>query len=156
MIIHTPAPSVYELSQTTAFETAAGRVRVSAFGEEIAKKARPEARKMPQRIAASPASTAQTAPDKLLFRLYVTRGERASKRALVNLRTICREHLSNYEIEVVDVREHPRRAKRDGVTATPVLIKRSPTPTWRMAGDLNEDALILSAMQRKGTARRLT
>jgi circadian clock protein KaiB len=90
-----------------------------------------------------------------LFCLYITRGERASARALANLRTICRDHFdSHYEIEVVDVRKHPRRAQRDGVTATPTLFKRSPEPVWEIVGDLNEDALILAAMKRKPTARR--
>ena len=92
--------------------------------------------------------------DKLLFCLYITRGERASVRALANLRTICREHFNHYEIEVVDARKHPQSAERDGVLTTPALIKRSPAPAWTIVGDLSEDALILTAMKRKRTARR--
>jgi circadian clock protein KaiB len=92
---------------------------------------------------------------RLEFCLYVTRGERASARALANLKTICRDHFdSQYKIEVVDAQKHPLRAQRDGVTATPTLFKRSPEPVWKIVGDLDEDALILAAMKRKPTARR--
>lgn len=93
--------------------------------------------------------------NRLVFCLYITRGEKASARALVNLRTICRDHFDNhYKIEVVDARKHPRRAQRDGVTTTPTLFKRSPEPLWTIVGDLHEDALILAAMKRKPAARR--
>ena len=92
---------------------------------------------------------------KILFRLYITKGERTSARALANLRTICREHLARgYEIEIVDAQKSPQRAEKDGVTATPTLIKRSPAPAWTIVGDLSEDALILDAMKRKRRARR--
>jgi circadian clock protein KaiB len=92
---------------------------------------------------------------RLLFRLYVTPRNGASVRALANLKKICREHLDhNYEIEVVDTQKHPQRAKRDGVTATPTLIKRSPAPIWTIVGDLSEEAVILAAMKRNRTARR--
>lgn len=93
--------------------------------------------------------------NRLVFHLFVTCGESASARALANLKKICREHFDhNYEIEVVDTRNHPRRAKRDGVTATPTLIKRSPAPVWTIVGDLSEEAVILTAMKRNRTARR--
>jgi circadian clock protein KaiB len=94
--------------------------------------------------------------EKLSFRLYITRGERASERALANLKTICRDHfIRGYEIEVVDARKHPLRAEKDGVSKTPTLIKCSPAPAWTIVGDLSEDALILAAMKRKRTARRV-
>jgi circadian clock protein KaiB len=92
---------------------------------------------------------------RLVFRLYVTRRNDASARALANLKNICREHLDhNYEIEVIDMLKQPRRAKRDGVTATPTLIKRSPAPVWTIVGDLSEDAVILAAMKGNQPARR--
>ncbi|HEX7588386.1 MAG TPA: circadian clock KaiB family protein [Anaerolineae bacterium] len=93
--------------------------------------------------------------EKLAFRLYITRGEKASERALANLKTICRDHfVQGYEIEIVDTLKHPLRAEKDGVSQTPTLIKLSPGPAWTIVGDLSEDALILDAMKRKRTARR--
>jgi circadian clock protein KaiB len=95
--------------------------------------------------------------NRLVFRLYVAGGERASARALANLRAICREHFdANYEIEVVDALKNPRRAKRNGIIAIPTLVKRSPAPAWVIVGDLSEDALILDAMKTKRRARRTT
>jgi len=94
---------------------------------------------------------------KLVFRLYVAEGESASSRALSNLQAICREHFdTTYEIEVVDALKDPRRARRDGITTIPTLVKRSPAPVWAIVGDLSEDALILDAMNRKRRARRAT
>lgn len=92
---------------------------------------------------------------KLEFRLYVTSGNSRSAAALANLTSICQQHFAgNYTIEIVDALKHPRCAQRDGVTATPTLVKRFPTPTWMIAGDLCEDALILAEMWRKPAGRR--
>jgi circadian clock protein KaiB len=95
--------------------------------------------------------------NRLVFRLYVAEGESASSRALSNLRAICREHFDGHcEIEVVDALKNPQRAKRNGITTIPTLVKRSPAPVWAIVGDLSEDALILDAMNRKRRARRAT
>lgn len=92
---------------------------------------------------------------KIAFRLYISPGDTSSSRALANLKTICREHFGgNYEIEIVDTLKDPQRAKRDGITGTPTLIKRSPAPVWTIAGDLSEEALILAEMKRKRAGRR--
>ena len=92
---------------------------------------------------------------KLAFRLYITAGNSRSAAALANLTSICQQHFAgNYTIEVVDAVKHPRRAQSDGVTATPTLVKRFPAPSWMIAGDLCEDALILAEMWRKPAGRR--
>jgi circadian clock protein KaiB len=103
------------------------------------------------------AKNQSTKNGKIAFRLYITPGDSSSSLALANLKAICREHFGGKcEIEVIDALKHPRRAERDGVTATPALIKRCPEPGWTIVGDLCEEALILAEMKRKRAGRRTT
>lgn len=73
------------------------------------------------------------------FTLYVTGRTRRSERASTNLRELCRTRLpeGSYDIEVVDVLEHPSRAETDRVIATPTVIRTSPPPRRRVIGDLS-------------------
>lgn len=73
------------------------------------------------------------------FTLYVTGRTRRSERASVNLRALCDSRLSNgdFEIEIVDVLEHPARAETDRVIATPTVIRTAPLPRRRVIGDLS-------------------
>lgn len=50
---------------------------------------------------------------KYALRLYVTGRSALSLRAVENLKTLCREVLDEYEIEVIDVLEHPQFAEEE-------------------------------------------
>lgn len=91
---------------------------------------------------------------KILFRLYVARGEPSSQRALFNLISICEHHIDNCEIEVVDLTMDFPRAEIDGIAEAPTLVKVSPPPAWSVVGDLSEEASILAMMQGPPTPRR--
>ncbi len=90
--------------------------------------------------------------ERLVFRLYITRGAPSSARALENLEDVCRDYFpENHEIEIVDTVQDPLRAKQDGIVITPALVKLSPAPQWTIVGDLSEDARVLASMrERKG------
>jgi circadian clock protein KaiB len=85
-------------------------------------------------------------PHKPVFRLYITAGADSSRRALANVKYICREYLNDYQLEIVDTLRDPLRARQDGIIVTPTLVKLSPEPSWTMVGDLSEDAKILASM----------
>jgi circadian clock protein KaiB len=54
-----------------------------------------------------------------------------------------RDDRSPVEIEIVDVQRDPARAARDGIMATPTLLKVAPAPGFRILGNLkNHDALL--------------
>lgn len=74
-----------------------------------------------------------------VFALYVTGRTRRSERASVNLRKLCAERLApgNFEIEIIDVLDHPLRAEQDRVIATPTVIRLHPLPRRRVIGDLS-------------------
>ena len=78
------------------------------------------------------------------LRLYVTGRSSQSQRAIENLRKICDLELRGaYEVEVVDVLEHPSLAENDKILATPTLVKRLPEPVRKIIGDLSDREKVL-------------
>lgn len=81
---------------------------------------------------------------KFKLRLYVTGRTSQSQRALENLKSICETELNGvYEVEVIDVLEHPNLAERDKILATPTLVKRLPEPVRKIIGDLSDRERVL-------------
>jgi circadian clock protein KaiB len=80
------------------------------------------------------------------LRLYVTPRTPISQRAISNLDALCREDLPvRFEVEVIDVAEHPALAERDKILATPTLVKLAPEPIRKIIGDLsNREKVLLS------------
>jgi circadian clock protein KaiB len=79
-----------------------------------------------------------------LLKLYVTGRTPRSEKAIANLRRICEEELhGQYEMQVVDVLEHPQLAEDEKILATPTLIKRLPPPLRRVIGDLSDKDKVL-------------
>jgi circadian clock protein KaiB len=65
-------------------------------------------------------------------------------RAIENLREICDLELQGlYEIEVIDVLEHPTLAENEKILATPTLVKRLPEPVRKIIGDLSNRERVL-------------
>lgn len=76
---------------------------------------------------------------KHVLRLYITGKTARSERAIENLKRICHEDLCDqYEMEIVDVLEHPQLAEDEKILATPTLVKRLPPPLRRLIGDLSD------------------
>jgi circadian clock protein KaiB len=68
--------------------------------------------------------------------------------AIENLRRICEKDLSGrYELEVIDVLEHPELAEKDRILATPTLIKQLPPPLRRVIGDLSDADKVLLGLE---------
>ncbi|HEV7204237.1 MAG TPA: circadian clock KaiB family protein [Jatrophihabitans sp.] len=86
--------------------------------------------------------------DRWLLRLYVAGQTPKSLAAFANLKSICEKHLaSRYEIEVVDLREHPERARSDDILAIPTLVRRLPEPITKIIGDLSDTEKVLIGLQ---------
>ena len=84
------------------------------------------------------------------LRLYVAGNAPNSLRAITNARAICEDHGgSPYELEIVNVLDHPARAVADGIIVTPTLLKLSPAPIQRMVGDLSDRAQVLLTLGSK-------
>jgi len=75
----------------------------------------------------------------LKLRLYIAGHAANSLHALANLRAICAAHFPEaYDLEVVDMLQHPHRALADGIIVTPTLLKLRPLPAQRIVGGLGD------------------
>ncbi|MDO9271207.1 MAG: circadian clock KaiB family protein [Methylobacter sp.] len=74
-----------------------------------------------------------------LMTLFVTGDSPRSERALHNLIELCDKAMpGNYSLNIIDVLEQPNLAEEEKIFATPTLIKRTPSPTRRIIGDLSD------------------
>lgn len=86
----------------------------------------------------------KSAKKKYLLRLYVTGINSISKRAIVNLKRICDQHLKGrYDLEVIDIYQYPSLAKGEQIIATPTLVKILPQPIRKIIGDLSDKKKVL-------------
>ena len=82
------------------------------------------------------------------LRLYVAGESTASMTAFANLKSLCETHLKDrYEIEIVDLLEHPRLARGDEIIAIPTLVRQLPHPIRKIIGDLSDTDRVLVGLQ---------
>ncbi len=88
------------------------------------------------------------------LRLYITGRTPQSQRAIDNLRNICESELSGtFEVEVIDVLEHPSLAENEKILATPTLVKRLPEPVRKIIGDLSDREKVLLGLDLESLQR---
>lgn len=81
---------------------------------------------------------------KYRLRLYVTGRTARSEVAIRNLQRICDTELQgDFNIEVVDVLEHPQLAEDEKILATPTLVRQLPEPVRKIIGDLSDREKVL-------------
>lgn len=89
------------------------------------------------------------------LRLYVAGQSPKSLRAFSNLTSLCEEHLAGrYEIEVVDLVEHPSLARSDDILAIPTLVRRLPAPLRKIIGDLSNAERVLVGLRLRSESPR--
>lgn len=67
--------------------------------------------------------------------------------AYSNLKRICEEHLpGGYQLQVIDIIQHPERALEAQVVAIPMLERKSPEPSRRIIGDLADTNRVLVSL----------
>lgn len=86
------------------------------------------------------------------LRLYVAGQTPKSIRAFANLQALCEEHLQGrYQIEVIDLLEHPQLARGDQIVAIPTLVRRLPQPVRKIIGDLADTVRVLVGLDVRET-----
>src|SRR5947209_19958405 len=89
-----------------------------------------------------------SSPEVWNLRLYVAGQSPRSVEAFSNLKKICETHLSGrYNIEVVDLVQHPQLAAGDQIIAIPTLVRKLPEPLRRIVGDLRDTEKALVGLQ---------
>jgi circadian clock protein KaiB len=85
-----------------------------------------------------------------ILKLYVTGATQRAETAIANLRRICEQELGGqYQLEIIDVLEHPQLAEDDKILATPTLIKQLPPPLRKVIGDLSDKEKVLLGLELK-------
>jgi circadian clock protein KaiB len=85
--------------------------------------------------------------EKYVLRLYIAGGTPRSTRAVANIREICEHNLhGRYDLEVIDIYQHPALAQGEQIIAAPTLVKQLPHPLRRFIGDLSDTERILVGM----------
>lgn len=83
----------------------------------------------------------------LRLRLYVAGHAPNSLRAIGNSKAICEEYFhGRYELEIIDMIMHPRRAVSDGIIVTPTLLRLAPLPVIRVIGNLSDTDRVLMVL----------
>jgi len=82
------------------------------------------------------------------LRLYVAGQTPRSVAAFANLKRLCEEHLAGrYNIEVIDLIQHPQLAAGDQILAIPTLVRKLPQPIRKIVGDLRDTNRALVGLQ---------
>jgi len=90
------------------------------------------------------AVAASSQEQRYLLRLFVTGMTPRSTEAVASIKTICEEHLKGrYDLEVIDLYQHPELAKEAQILAAPTLVKQLPEPLRRLIGNLADTERVL-------------
>jgi circadian clock protein KaiB len=82
-----------------------------------------------------------------VLHLYVTGMSPRSQDAIINVRELCEEYLTGrYELEVIDIQQHPLAASENQILAAPTLIKKIPPPLKKFVGDMSKTEKILTGL----------
>ena len=82
-----------------------------------------------------------------VLRLYITGMTPRSTEAIASIKAICEEHLEgHYDLEVIDIYQHPELARAEQIIAAPTLVKKLPAPLRRLIGNLSEKERVLAGL----------
>jgi len=94
-----------------------------------------------------PAKSKRRKPEVFKLRLFVAGQTPKSIRAFANLKVLCEEHLKGrYQIEVIDLLEHPEMARGNQIVALPTLVVNLPQSVRQIIGDLSNTDRVLVGM----------
>lgn len=78
------------------------------------------------------------------LRLFISGSTPRSTRAIQTIRSICEQDLNgNYDLEVIDIYQHPEQVRPDQIVVTPTLVKTLPLPLRKIIGDLSDKERVL-------------
>ena len=85
---------------------------------------------------------------KWVFRLFISGRKPATEITVEMLNQICEKNLNGMcTIKVINVIENPAAAMKEGIIATPTLLKKFPKPEQRIIGDFSINNKVLSLLE---------
>jgi circadian clock protein KaiB len=98
-------------------------------------------------VEALEAASRDTKDQQYTLRLYVAGLSPRSQEAIRAISAICKEHLADrYDLEVIDIYQHPQMAKDEQIIAAPTLIKKLPLPLRKIIGSMVDKEKVLVGM----------
>ncbi len=92
---------------------------------------------------------------KYVLRLYVAGTTGRSLTAVMNIKSLCEEHLKGrFDLEIIDLYQQVNLAKGDQIIAVPTLIKKLPLPLRKFIGDMADQEKILVGLDLKPKENR--
>lgn len=88
-----------------------------------------------------------------VLRLYVAGSGERSLQAVGRVKRLCEAHLEGrYDLEVIDIYQHPALAESEQLLAAPTLVKQLPPPLRRVVGNMADEGRVLIALGVKAPA----
>jgi circadian clock protein KaiB len=82
-----------------------------------------------------------------VLQLFIAGMNPKSMNAVRSINAFCEKHLpGRYEIEVVDIYQHPEKAREENLVVAPTLIKQLPPPLMKFIGDLSSEDVLLKGI----------
>lgn len=82
--------------------------------------------------------------ERSVIKLFITGHSPRSKNAITALQQICEVDLNGeYQLEIIDVLDHPEEAEKRQILATPTAVKELPQPIRKVIGDLSDTEKVL-------------
>ena len=82
-----------------------------------------------------------------VLRLFVAGMTARSMRAVENIRALCERYLPGaYDLEVINLYEHPLLASGEHIIASPTCVREFPLPPRRVIGDMSNSARVLAGL----------
>ena len=80
--------------------------------------------------------------------LFITGATPRSMRAVANVRGFCERELKDtYDLEIVDLYQHPERAQPANVIASPTLVRDHPKPVKILVRDMADAARLVATIK---------
>lgn len=76
--------------------------------------------------------------------LFITGLTPRSMRAVANVSAFCESDLESFDLEIVDLYEHPERAQPANIPVSPTLVRSRPTPVRLLFGDMSDKQQLAS------------
>ena len=93
---------------------------------------------------ASPHQPERAPHSEYVLRLFVAGMTARSTRAVENIRALCERYLPGaYDLEVINLYEHPLLASGEHIVAAPTCVREFPLPPRRVIGDMSNSARVL-------------
>lgn len=95
-------------------------------------------------------------PERTVLKLYVTGLTPRSTEAVKTILSICHDLMEGrYDLEVVDLYEHPEMASQEQILAAPTLVRMAPEPRRRLVGNLSDRLRVLRGLSLQERAQPL-